>query len=231
MDLNKINIDLDKYNVGAGLNRGIYIKLMELLDNYSDDTKIRILEFGSGASTKFFIDYNKLYNKKMEIVSFDDSKKWCYRIQEGDDKILKLNIRNLIECNDENYEYQIANKIINRKLFYKRMIEPKWRQRNCFYDIQNGDIEGLFDIVILDGPNGNGRNFAYYYLQNHLNKHAVILIDDYDSTDNGYDYKFIDNLTYYFNVEEIYKHNSDILADYYNGGKYIFFRYMGLNNN
>lgn len=223
-------MDLDKYNVGSGLNKGVYIKLMELLNNYSDETKIRILEFGSGASTKFLIDYQKLYNKKMEIVSFDDSTEWCYKTQKGDDKILKLNIRNLIECNGENYDYQMTNKIINKQLFYKRMVKPTWRQRNCFYDIQNGDIEGLFDIVILDGPNGNGRNFAYCFIQKHLNKNAVILIDDYDATDNEYDYKFINNLTYYFNVEEIYKYNSDILGDYNNGGKYIFFKFIGINN-
>jgi len=94
-------MNLEDYNIGAGLNKKVYIKLMEILDSYNDDKVIRILEFGSGMSSKFFIDYQKVYNKKMEIVSFDDSEEWCYKKRNyEEDKVLKLHIRKLVKCRE-----------------------------------------------------------------------------------------------------------------------------------
>jgi len=72
-------MNLDNYNIGAGLNRTAYIKLLEILNSYDDNKLIRVLEFGSGMSTKFFIDYKNIYNKNLEIVSFDDNEEWCYK--------------------------------------------------------------------------------------------------------------------------------------------------------
>lgn len=218
-------MNLEDYNIGTGLNKKVYIKLIEILNNY--DNEIRVLEFGSGMSSKFFIDYQRIYNKKLELVSFDDSEKWCYKKRdEKEDKILKLYIRNLVKCKDEDYNYQIENKIINKKMFFKNISQTTWRQRNCFYDIQDKDIEGLFDIVILDGPNGNGRNLAYNYMRGHLNKDAIILIDDFDAKDGDFDYKFIDILKYNYDVTEIYKYDSDLIGNYEEGGKFIFFKFI-----
>jgi hypothetical protein len=219
-------MDLENYNIGAGLNKKVYVKLMEILDNYDDSKVIRVLEFGSGMSSKFFIDYQRIYNKKLELVSFDDSEEWCYKKSVEEDKVLKLHIRKLIKCKDNDYNYQIENKIINKKMFYKNMQKTTWRQKNCFYDIQDNDIEGLFDIVILDGPNGNGRNLAYNYIREHLNKDAIILIDDFDARDGDFDYEFVDILKYNYDVEEIYKYDSDLMDNYEKGGKFIFFKFI-----
>ena len=41
------------------------------------------------------------------------------------------------------------------------------RQRNNFYNIQPGDISGVYDLMILDGPNGNGRNIAFLHMLGH----------------------------------------------------------------
>ena len=65
--------------------------------------KLRILEFGSGMSTKFFIDYNninKTNNDILSITSFDNSLLWCYR-KTVNDTCLELHIRLLIECNED----------------------------------------------------------------------------------------------------------------------------------
>ena len=84
----------------------------------------------------------------------------------------------------------------------------------------------MFDIIILDGPNGNGRNLAYNHIRGHLNKNAIILIDDFDARDGDLDYKFISILKYNYDVEEIYKYDSEIMGDYEEGGKFIFFRFL-----
>jgi len=213
-------MNLDKYNIGAGLNKKVYIKLLEILN---EKDKIRILEFGSGMSTQFFVDYKNTYNKNLEIVSFDDNIEWCCHTT---DNCLKLYIRNLIECNDKNYNYQIENKIYNKQLFYNKITPLTWRQRNNFYDIQENDIEGIFDIIILDGPNGNGRNLAYNFIKNHIRKGTIIILDDYDATDNDFNYKFVEILQHYFNVKQLYKYNSEKLGNYEEGGKFIFFEIL-----
>jgi hypothetical protein len=212
-------MDLNRYNIGAGLNKIVYVKLLEILDIFDD--KIRVLEFGSGMSTYFFIDYKNTYNKDLEIVSFDDSNEWCCK---STDKCLKLCLRKLIECNEQDYNYQIEKQIFNRKLFYNKLTPLTWRQRNNFYDIQENDIEGLFDIVIIDGPNGNGRNLAYNFIQEHIKQGTIIVLDDFDGRDNEFDYKFVEILQSYFDVDILYKHDSDLNANYENGGKFIIFK-------
>jgi len=139
------------------------------------------------------------------------------------DDCLKLHIRTLIECTEDNFEYQIKHKIFNRTLFMNKISPLTWRQRNNFYDIQHNDIEGLFDIIVIDGPNGNGRNLAYNFINNHIRTDSIILLDDYDGKDNTVDYKFVEILNQYFKVDEIYKHSSNI-NNYEDGGKFIFFK-------
>ena len=127
---------------------------------------MRVLEFGSGMSTKFFIDYNnknKTDRDILNITSFDNDLEWCYK-KKTEDTCLNLFIRPLVECNESNFNSQMENKILNQEVFSLRKNPPTWRQRNCFYNIENNDIVGEYDIIVIDGPNGNGRNISYLHL-------------------------------------------------------------------
>jgi hypothetical protein len=51
-------------------------------EKLKENDKLRILEFGSGMSTKFFLEYNNLCKKGediLEITSFDNDLEWCYK--------------------------------------------------------------------------------------------------------------------------------------------------------
>ena len=217
-------MDLNDYDIGAGLNKKTYEKLIEILDNFSTkEDKIRVLEFGSGMSTKFFLDYNKKKNNILDITSFDNDLKWAYK-KTPQDTCLNLLIRPLVECNDNDFNNQIQNKILVRNAFNLRKTSPTWRQRNCFYDIKDNDIQGVFDIVIIDGPNGNGRNISYFHLINHIKPGTIVLIDDFNGTDNDFNYNFIKYFNYFFEAEEIYKYESSLVGNYNDGGNFIFFR-------
>jgi hypothetical protein len=219
--------NLHSYNIGAGLNKKVYVKLIDIMDKkLKDKNKLRILEFGSGMSTKFFIDYNNLYKKDediLEITSFDNDLEWCYKKNESD-KCLNLHIRELEECNEKDFNEQMESKNLNKKVFSIRKISPTWRQRNCFYNIQENDIHGKYDIVIIDGPNGNGRNISYLYFKENLEKESVILIDDFDSCDDDFKYNFVEYANHFFNLEEIYTYVSPNLGDYEEGGKFCFLK-------
>jgi hypothetical protein len=52
-----------------------------------------------------------------------------------------------------------------------------------------------YDLVLIDGPNGNGRNFSYIHLKNKLNSGAYIIIDDY------FHYDFVEKCLMFFDCE------------------------------
>tara|TARA_Y100000389_G_C17310834_1_gene437885 strand:+ start:87 stop:758 length:672 start_codon:yes stop_codon:yes gene_type:complete len=220
-------MNLNKYNIGAGLNKNVYLKLIDILDEkLKKKDKLRILEFGSGMSTKFFLDYNNLWKKDqdlLEITSFDNDLKWCYKKNEND-TCLNLYIRDLIECNENDFNKQMETKIFNKNVFSIRNTPPTWRQRNCFYNIQENDIHDKYDIVIIDGPNGNGRNISYLHFKENLEKESIILIDDFNSCDNEFKYKFVEYAKHFFNLEDIYTYESSNIGDYEKGGNFCFLR-------
>jgi hypothetical protein len=219
--------NLDRYNIGAGLNKKVYLKLIDILDEkLKEKDKLRILEFGSGMSTKFFLDYNNLCKKDqdiLEITSFDNDLEWCYKKNEND-KCLNLHIRELEECNEKDFNEQMETKNLNKKAFSIRKTPPTWRQRNCFYDIQENDIHGKYDIVIIDGPNGNGRNISYLYFKENLEKESIILIDDFNGCDNDFKYKFVEYAKEFFKLEDIHTYESSKKGDYDEGGNFSFLK-------
>jgi len=216
---------LQRYNTGAGLNKKVYLKLIDILsEKLKNKDKLRILEFGSGMSTKFFVEYNKVFKKKediIEITSFDNDLEWCYK---GNDKCLTLHIRELTECNEKDFNEQMETKNLNKKAFTIRKTPPTWRQRNCFYDIQENDINGKYDIVILDGPNGNGRNISYLHFKENLDKESIILIDDFNSCDDDFKYNFVEYAKHFFNLEDIHTYESSKRGDYDEGGNFCFLK-------
>ncbi len=161
----------------------------------------------------------------LEITSFDNDLEWCYKKNEND-KCLTLHIRELMECNETDFNTQMESKILNKKAFSVKKTAPTWRQRNCFYNVQDNDINGKYDIVILDGPNGNGRNISYLYFKENLEKESIILIDDFNSSDNDFKYNFVEYANHFFNLKEIYKYVSSKLGDYEDGGNFCFLKVL-----
>ncbi|RAV04563.1 hypothetical protein [Paenibacillus sp. YN15] len=71
--------------------------------------------------------------------------------------------------------------------------------RNAFYaDIETIPLEpASVDVLILDGPHGNGRSLAFPLLYGRLKRDALVLIDDYDH------YPFVEDLRSLFQMEEL----------------------------
>jgi len=219
--------NLHKYNIGAGLNKKVYLKLINIMnEKLKTKKKLRILEFGSGMSTRFFIDYNNFLKKNddvLEITSFDNDLEWCYK-KTKNDTCLNLCIRELENCNEHDFNEQMKSKKLHKKSFSILNDQPTWRQRNCFYNVQEHDIHGKYDIVVLDGPNGNGRNISYLYFKDNLNKDSIILIDDFNSCDGDFDYNFVGYANHFFKLEELFTYVSTKKGDYEEGGNFCFLK-------
>lgn len=194
-----MNIDIEKYkNDGWGLSKGQFNTLLEIITKI-DKPLLRVVEFGSGKSTNFLCDIHESGIKQLEIVSFDDNETFAYK---GLHSCLDLKIRELIECSDVDYNTMFSSKELNKEFLKPKVTPLTSRQKNNFYNIKDGDLSGIYDLMILDGPNGNGRNLGYLYIKNHLDVGSIVLVDDYTH------YDFMEKLSSFFEYEILHENTS-----------------------
>lgn len=207
-------MNFDKYkNNGWGLSK-IQFKL--LYNIMSNDKIYRILEFGSGKSTEFFCDVSEDFSIT-EIVSFEDSIDHGFKIENISSK-LNFKIRNLVECDDEAYNLFFINKKINPKLLFDKKTPLSSRQKNNFYKIQDKDLVGIYDLIVIDGPNGNGRNLSYFYIKEHCRIGTYVLIDDHTH------YDFVEKFGIFFEYEELFNNISKTNDKWEDGGNFVIFK-------
>ena len=208
-------VNFDKYkNDGWGLSKRCFEDIYMILNN-SDDKTFNVVEFGSGISTDFILDLNNS-GFDMSLYSFDDNK--TYASKRLDSK-LRLSIVNLIYCNDNDFELLFKNKNFNRDLFKIKTDLPTTRQKNTFYDINDSFFPEKIDLMIVDGPHGNGRSIAFLFGNGKLKSGSYVVIDDY----NHYD--FLNRFKIIFNDFEIVSESNTGNSDKWNlGGNYIILK-------
>jgi hypothetical protein len=175
---------------------GLHIKTTEFMYNIIKDNEIKsILEFGSGGSTEFFIEARKILNKNYTIDSLDHSEQFCYKGPKYD--YLNLILTNLITCDDTSYENIFSTKKFDSSKFSITNDIYNTGIKNATYDLNLNKLKDNYDLVLIDGPNGNGRNFSYFYLLNRIKKGTFIIIDDY------FHYDFVQKCSDFFDFDII----------------------------
>lgn len=209
-------INVEKYkNDGWGLSKDCFLDILKILENIESP---KIIEFGSGISTQFFIDYLNSTKKDGSVKSFDDNIKFSSKIK---DNKLRLEVRSLVECSDENYEQMFENKRYDISKMRYRTDAPHTRQRNCFYEIIDSDFVGEYDIVVLDGPHGNGRNFAFLHILDHLKSGSHVVIDDFNHYDFSERFEKIFDKYKYEKIKEV---ESEDKNKWNGGGNYKIYK-------
>lgn len=200
-------MNIEKYkNDGWGLCQNGFKDLYEIIKNH-EKTCLSVLEFGSGTSTQFFVDIVENKIKDLTIESYDNDVQWCFKDSEKYD-FLDLKIRDLVECDDPTFASMFVNKQYDRDLMKVRKQKPHTRQKNCFYDIKDFDLSREYDIVVIDGPNGNGRSFAFLHLHNVLKNGTFVFVDDY------LHYPFVKIMNHFFDME-LYSESNISLSEQY----------------
>lgn len=193
-------MELEKYrNDGWGISVAGFECLLDVLKSKAKTTSdtIRVLEFGSGTSTQFFLDAHKCGVAKLHVDSFDNDIAYAFKPTNDSDEIVSLYIRPLIDCAPLQYEKQFRNRSFDRKSMSIKTSAVHTRQSNTFYDLVQDDLSGNYDIVVVDGPHGNGRNLAFLHILDHAKPGTVVFIDDY----NHYDFE--QRFLSLFNAKEI----------------------------
>jgi hypothetical protein len=221
-------MDSNKYkNTGIGLSKTAFQKIYEILERKE---KCNIIEFGSGISTNFFVDYTLYTKKNNYIKSYDDNPKYSYQ-NTNNYKFIDLNIKNLIQFDDNHFNNMMnIKKYMHSQWHYYQLPPPTytkyWRPRNIFYEIEKLD-DKKYDIALIDGPHGNGRNIAFLHLIGKLNPKAYIIIDDITAKDEDFHYDFIPYLKKIFDVNEIYTHkytSKNGNDEWENGGNFAIYQ-------
>lgn len=201
-------MEINKYkNDGWGISVDGFEQIIKIFNtiDFSKYLKYNIVEFGSGTSTRFFVDYieeNKLNN--VYITSFENDIQYSATIKHPR---LSLKIRKLITCDDGSYTEMFNLKQYNSYRFVDLKGKPDSRQKNCFYDIETNDIPNTVNFMLLDGPNGNGRNFAFLHMLDKLEGNSIVFIDDYKH------YDFLEKFRSLYNSEELFI--KDNISDYF----------------
>ncbi len=175
-------MDYKKYwNNGMGLHETQLKLLHEVIDQ--NDIK-NIVEFGSGKSTEFFLDLKRKFKYKFTLCTFDHSDIYSYKKRIVDYFLPKnsffIKIRKLIFCGDDVFKELFKNKYFDKKLF--KVVEDEdlnnFQLRNSFYDIKDEDLPESIDLLVVDGPNGNGRSLAFLVAAKRLKVGGYIMNDD-----------------------------------------------------
>lgn len=175
---------------------GLCLPTLERISDILQGGGVRaILEFGSGSSTRFFIDYANAAGMDYTIDSYDHDPAFAYRGPAWPG--LKLRITPLLTCSDDMYDRMFAEKTFHRQSFEAVTGPISPNIRNATYDVDLNDLKDNYDLVLLDGPHGNGRNFANFYMKGRLRPGAHIVVDDY------FHYDFVDRIRDFFPVEVI----------------------------
>jgi len=187
---------------------GLHSTQLEQLAVILKDGITKVVEFGSGNSTQFLVDFRKEHGLNFQVYSFDHHPTYCYKEQHV---FLKSHRRDLVQCSDMCFEDMFKSGEYDEKCFINRQDEiDNFSARNCFYDMTENDLPDDIDLVILDGPNGNGRSISFLHLKNKLSNGAYILIDDSDH------YDFIERCKQVLDVDLIVHENNPSIHPLFN---------------
>jgi hypothetical protein len=207
-------MNIEKYrNDGWGLSKKCLLNIENILNDFKTPN---IVEFGSGISTSFLIDYLNENKKEGQVISFDNNLEYATKLK---DPKLHLKIRNLVECDDKHFNEMFKiKKYLKHNMILKNEKSINTRQKNCFYEILDDDIPSSVDLLIVDGPHGNGRSISFLHLKEKLLIGSYVIIDDY----NHYD--FCDKFLSIFKADLIYECNTGKENQWELGGIYRIYK-------
>jgi len=208
-------VNFEKYrNDGWGLSKKCLNDIFTIIKSF-ESKPINVLEFGSGVSTDFLVDLiGEGYD--LHIVSYDNDLTFATKSRHLN---LKLIISSLVETFDSDFENLFRERKYVKSFFHKLVTEIHTRQKNVFYEINEEDLPKTVDLLIVDGPHGNGRSIAFLVGLNRLKNGSYVIIDDY----NHYD--FVEKFKYlYPNSELLFTSNTGQDNQWELGGIYAIYK-------
>jgi len=159
----------------------------------------RIIEFGAGYSTIVLAEFIRQVSPQVEIDSFEHQKEFEKKIRKFLPEVdINFHFERLLQVDDKtflrlfNSHHPFEEFFDNAKeVPYSQLQETRLKNTFYGYDFRAWKSKSI-DLIILDGPNGNGRSLAFPFLKEKIKLPGWLLIDDY------LDYPFLDDLNKVF---------------------------------
>ena len=191
---------------GMALSEGALVHLCRRIQ--PDNKILRLLELGGGSSTVFWSKLRSLELLNIEAVTLEHDSSWLNTLKEEmrDDPHIQISPQSLKQISDKEWESLFACPEVALTLWHscgRTVPEDQNRHytiHNAFY--RQADSLPLdkasVDVLIVDGPHGNGRSLAFPLFSQILKPDALVLIDDYDH------YPFLEDLAKVFRYDELH---------------------------
>ena len=193
---------------GWSLSRDAIVALCAHLPVPSD-APVRVLELGGGQSTLFWSGLGAL--RKLSVTTIEHDEGWAAELRSRvDPNVVQVVHNHLKQLSDSEFEaaFEMRDPLASWDLF-GRVLSPEsnkdWTIHNAFYAEARllGLQDASLDVLIVDGPHGNGRSLAYPLFKRALKSSALILIDDFDH------YPFLDYLLRTMSFQELARGQAD----------------------
>lgn len=161
---------------------------------------IYVADFNSGYLTDFIIEIKKKFKLNLYLDSFTN----IFSNQNKLDPQHNIFKRQLLTCSDESYKNMFRLKKYNSNFMVKSQQNPNKRMINVFFDIKPKDLRTYYDLIIITGPNGNGRDIAFLHIQNKIKPNGFILLNELDK------YISIETMNSFFNTQIEFTNNVTI---------------------
>lgn len=192
---------------GMALSKRALVHLCRRLDEKKDTH--HILELGGGQSTLFWRDLYALDLLPIQVTTLEHHNDWAKQLSQRVEGIENITIypQTLKQITDQEWERIFSQPEEAHTLWASYGTTVPEHQHNL-YTIRNTFYATLhqlpleeqsIDIMIVDGPHGNGRSLAYPLFFRVLKPDAFVLVDDFDH------YPFLKDLGIVFHFEEIYR--------------------------
>jgi hypothetical protein len=170
-----------------------------------------VVEFGAGYSSVALAEFLRRVAPATVLDSYEHQEVFAEalrkRLPSGGQ--VRLHAAPLLQVDDERFAALLSGAAPAAQFRSAgRSVSPEalenTRLRNAFYDLGATGVPGPpVDLVILDGPHGNGRSLAYPLLADRLAIPCWLVLDDYDH------YPFLDDLGKLFEFEEVQRLNME----------------------
>lgn len=147
-------------------------------DFHEKNGVVNILEFGCGFTTDLLLYIRRDKNYNIQLDSFTHLTSEYNSNSNNDFHSVKK--RQLLTCSDSSYNRMLSSHKYNSNFMVKCQQNPNKKLCNTFYQIKNNDLKPNYDIIIISGPNGNGRDISFLHIKDKIKKGGFILIDKLD---------------------------------------------------
>jgi hypothetical protein len=168
-----------------------------------------ILELGGGQSTLFWRDIYSLELLPINVMTLEHHSEWANQLSKRVEEVEGIRIypQTLKQITNQEWK-EIFSQPREARALWASYGAPVPQHQYDLYTIRNtfySEVDQLplreqsINVMIVDGPHGNGRSLAYPLFCNVLKLDAFLLIDDFDH------YTFLDNLGEIFQYKEIHR--------------------------